>query len=342
MGKQKTKEQVIEDFKKVHGNKYDYSKVEYKKALEKVCIICPEHGEFWQTPNSHLYGRGCPKCGIEKASNNIKKALSQIKRKKPDGKRKTIDSFIEKSKEVHGNKYDYSKVNYINNHTKVCIICPEHGEFWQTPTNHMSGQNCPLCSHISRVKNKTKRLNEFIEKANIIHRYLYKYDKAVYKTARTNIIITCPKHGDFKQTPDNHLKGCGCPKCQTSILENKVMNALRENGIEFIHRHSFEWLFVDKQHKQSLDFYLPKENIAIECQGRQHLKPSGTFGSKKMTSEEVYEKVKNLDEQKNIKCKEHGIKMLYYTEDNIETYEWPILTSLEELLNKIKEFQRFT
>ena len=106
--------EFIEKAKKVHGDKYDYSKVEYVNSRTKICIICPQHGEFWQTPNAHLMKEGCPKCKGE----NVSKV-----------NRRTTNEFIEKAKKVHGDKYDYSKVDYKNNSTKVCIICPIHGEF---------------------------------------------------------------------------------------------------------------------------------------------------------------------------------------------------------------------
>ena len=122
----KTKEKFIENARKIYGDKYDYSKVEYDGNKKKVCIICPIHGEFWQRPNDHLSGYGCRIC-----ANNFKK---------------TTEQFIKDAKIVHGDKYDYSKVDYIGAHVKVCIICPIHGEFWQAPNNHLSGTNCPYCN----------------------------------------------------------------------------------------------------------------------------------------------------------------------------------------------------
>ena len=107
-------EKIIEKFKKVHGDRYDYSKVNFTKTTEKVIIICPEHGEFEQTPHAHLKGQGCPHCGI------LKRAKS---------KTDTKEDFIKKAKEIYGETYDYSNVNYINNKTPVSIICPIHGEF---------------------------------------------------------------------------------------------------------------------------------------------------------------------------------------------------------------------
>ena len=136
--------EFIEKAKKIHGDKYDYSKVEIKKSDDKVCIICPKHGEFWMTLSRHLRGSGCHVC----AGN-----------KKP-----TTEQFIEKAKEIHGDKYDYSKAEYINNHTPICIICKEHGEFWQMPTSHLIKKaGCPICNE-SKLE---EEIYLFLEKENI-------------------------------------------------------------------------------------------------------------------------------------------------------------------------------
>ena len=189
-----TTDEFIAKAKKIHGDKYDYSKVEYVNDRTKVCIICPKHGEFWQTPNSHLNGYGCSKCAYE------------VK-----GKRRSFskEEFIKKTRKVHGDKYDYSKVNYVNNYTKVCIICHEHGEFWQTPSAHLRGQGCPKC----KSKKQTCTTDEFIAKAKKIHGDKYDYSKVNYLNRKTKVCIICPDHGEFWQTPNHHLSGCGCPKC---------------------------------------------------------------------------------------------------------------------------------
>ena len=198
-----TTEQFIEKAKEVHGDKYDYSKVNYLNSYTKVTIICPEHGEFEQTPANHLVGKGCPKCKIEKLKNNHKYNL--------------ID-FIEKARKVHGDKYDYSKVNYVNNQTKVTIICPIHGEFEQTPINHLLGCNCPMC--VGGIKFSKE---QFIEKAKEVHGDKYNYSKVNYINANTKVIIICPEHGEFEQTPAKHLNGQGCPKCSGRYdYENKL------------------------------------------------------------------------------------------------------------------------
>ncbi len=120
----------INKAKEVHNDKYDYSLVEYQKTSIKVRIMCPIHGVFEQTPNKHLAGQGCKKCGRE----NTKIGL---------------DSFLERAHQIHGDKYDYSKVCYENSKKKVEIICPDHGSFFQTPNAHIiCGQSCPKCSAI--------------------------------------------------------------------------------------------------------------------------------------------------------------------------------------------------
>ena len=136
----RTKEVFIERALKKHGKRYDYSKVEYHKADEPVCIICPIHGEFWQKPTNHMNGCGCQACFATPKS--------------------TTEEFKEKAKKVYGDEYDYSKVDYQGNKTKVCIICPEHGEWWVTPNNFLRGSRCPGCYGTPKYSN-----DEFVEKA---------------------------------------------------------------------------------------------------------------------------------------------------------------------------------
>ena len=234
-GKNLTNEEWIQKVKEIHGNKYDYSKVKYKNASTKVCIICPEHGEFWQLPSSHLKGCGCAECGLKK------RVLKQTF---------TKAEFIQKAKEIHGNKYDYSKIEYINSQTKVCIICPEHGEFWQTPNKHLNGQGCAKCQKTcNRYTSKT-----WIEKAKEIHGDKYDYSKVEYKSGKEKVCIICPEHGEFWQTPNNHILGKnGCPKCGREFAKNKftknkedfILDARKIHGdkydyskVEYINTHT--------------------------------------------------------------------------------------------------------
>lgn len=172
----------------IHGNKYDYSKVEYKNNNTPVIIICPEHGEFKQSPLSHIQQKSnCPKCTRRYAD---------------------TDTFIENAKKIHGEKYDYSLVDYKNNKTPVTIICPIHGKFEQVPNGHLDGGGCQKCGgNLSLTK------NEFISKSNEIHNNKYNYSQVDYKNNNTPVTIICPKHGDFQQRPSNHLRGQGCSQC---------------------------------------------------------------------------------------------------------------------------------
>jgi len=284
-------EQFIERAKKVHGDKYDYSKVEYKNNHTKVCIICPIHGEFWMTPNNHLQGHGCKPCGYNKNAENQTLSLEQ---------------FIEKAKKIHGEKYDYSKVKYFGMHTRICIICPKHGEFWQLPYDHLQGKGCKKCGYESNCLTN----EQFIEKAKKIHGEKYDYSKIIYKDNNTPVCIICKEHGEFWQTPHTHLKGYGCNKCSETTLENKCRLLLEKNHIEYISQKKFDWLG-----NQRLDFYLPNHNIGIECQGEQHYRPIEFFGGLK-----TFNKIKNNDIKKSNKCKENKIKLIYFSEERHNSF----------------------
>ena len=297
-------EQFIERAKKVHGNKYDYSKTEYINSSTKVCIICPIHGEFWQRPTEHLRGRGCKKCGD--LSVGIKNS------------RITTDEFIERAKKVHGDKYDYSKTEYISPRKKICIIDKEFGEFWMIPYAHLNGQGCPSRrgEKISKANSKSKK--KFIEDAIQIHGDKYDYSKVEYKGAFEKVCIICPKHGEFWQKPTEHLSGCGCPICKSSHLEMEIKNWLDNNNVEYVYQYRNKIFGL-----QSLDFYLPKYNIAIECQGEQHFRPVKYFGGIK-----EYNKVKKLDKIKKEICDNNNIKLIYYVA--IKKYQTNSLNEIHE------------
>ena len=303
-------ENFIKKAEKIHGHKYDYSKTNYINNHTKVCIIDPEYGEFWQLPTTHLKGCGHPLEGHEKTLRAIKL---------------TTEKFIEKAKKVHGDKYDYSKVNYIDGQTKVCIICPKHGEFWQTPENHLQKKGCKQCGNEKSIEKQTSNTKEFIEKAKIIHGNKYNYQKVEYSKAREKVLITCPKHGDFWQTAYNHLSGNGCPLCNSSRLENDIKKLLDSNGIKYAHRdRSIKCL-----NGLELDFYLPDYGIAIECQGLQHFEPVDIFGGE----ENFKHRVEN-DTKKRKLCEENGIKLLYYSDLGIE-YPYKVFEDKKKILNEI-------
>lgn len=307
MGKKLTTQEFIEKATQVHGDKYDYSKVEYINSKEKVCIICPKHGEFWQLPTVHLQGCGCQKCGVENA--NKKQTLS-------------IEKFIEKAKRVHGDTYDYSKVEYANNRTKVCIICPKHGEFWQTPDCHLSGKGRRQCGYEAVSTKRGLPFEIFEKRANEIHDNKYIYVNNTYKNCSCKTKIICPIHGDFWQTPDHHLQGNGCPFCRESKLEKTINTLLKRHNLQNVRQKHFAWL-----KKMSLDFYLPNYKIGIECQGRQHYEAVDAFGGEK-----EFRTILGRDKRKKQLCEEHGVKLLYFAD---KQYEDNVITNEQKLIEEI-------
>ena len=261
---------------KKHNNKYDYSKTKYVNYYTKVCIICPEHGEFWQLPDNHLKTNGCPYCS---------------------GKaKKTTEKWIEEAKKTHGSKYDYSKVEYINAKTKVCIICPEHGEFYQNPNKHLHGQGCPKCGKISMSKTQTMTTDEFILKANKIHNSTYHYNKVRYVNSHSKVIITCPKHGDFSQIANDHLTGEGCPIC------GRVFPQGERDIVNIIEQYDYKLHNKKILGRKEIDIYIPSLKLGIEYNGL--LWHSEKFGKNKKYH------INKLNE-----CNKQGIKLIQIYED---------------------------
>jgi hypothetical protein len=198
-----TVERFIERAIKKHGDRYDYSKVEFVGVESKIKIVCPEHGEFIQRVMVHLKGFNCPSCGRESTAQKLN--YSQ-------------DRFIKDSQVTHGNKYDYSQVEYINAQSKVKILCPEHGVFEQRAANHIRGIGCSKCSDLIAGEKRRLTTEEFIEEAKLIHGAQYDYSKVVYTTFHDKVEIVCREHGAFWQSAVNHVKGnkSGCPGCAVS------------------------------------------------------------------------------------------------------------------------------
>lgn len=312
-------ESFIEKSKSIHGNKYDYSEVEYEKSRKKVKIICPVHGVFEQIPANHIQGQGCPKCS--------KKFMD-------------TDYFKECSEKIHGGKYDYSKVNYVNSRTLVKIVCPIHGEFFQKPMDHLNGNGCQECGKSKIWDTRGRKTTEnFIEDAIKIHGNKYDYSETVYKTNREKVVIICHKknkhgkeHGRFLQKAGAHLRGNGCPKCRNSYLEMSLRVFFDENGINYEQEKTFPWLRKNKNSPLFLDFYLPDYNVGIECQGVQHFMVLKNNIKK-------FDEIKNNDNFKKEKCEENNLRLLYFSNEVIaKNYaNYYIIFDKNKLLKEIKQ-----
>lgn len=281
----KTSEVFIQEAQKVHGNKYDYSLVDYVNDRTKVKIACPKHGLFEQLPTHHLRKCGCRKCYDE--YNSSKRLFDQT-------------LFLQKAKDTHGDTYDYSKSIYKGMRFNLEIICRTHGSFWQTPHMHLQGHGCPKCI------GKYRTTEEFVQLAKEVHGDRYDYSKTIYKGTNYKVLITCPKHGVFEQKAHVHLTGSGCPNCKRSKGEEKIAAFLKTHNIEFIQGYSFVNQYLLCSNKVIyVDFYLPNDSLIIEFNGIQHYRPV-----KFWRGEKGYEKQKVRDEAVKQYCQNNNIALL--------------------------------
>lgn len=278
-----TTDEFIKRAKTIHGNTYDYSKVKYKKRDTNVEIICKKHGSFFQRPCNHILSKnGCPKCS---------------------GVGKSLSDFIKEAISVHKNKYTYDFSTYSGAEIKTIITCKTHGNFKQTPSSHTQGHGCPRCA------GQIRTLEEFIKDSKEIHNNKYIYSATTYQNYYKNTTIACKIHGNFNQSPSNHLRGSGCPICKESIGENKVARFLIKNNIIFERQKTFDDCKNPKTNKHlKFDFYLPDFNLCIEFDGQQHYEPY-KFKDKE-NSIKKFEDVKFRDNIKNKYFKNNNKKLL--------------------------------
>lgn len=251
-------EDVLNSFKAAHGDKYSYDESTYVNAITKMRMICPKHGEFWQTPNKHSNKRGCPSCWKERMG-----ASSKLGR----------DEFIKRATELHRGKYDYSRVSLDRLSDKIEIICPKHGPFEQCASVHLIGCGCQECAKETRIEKEKKKLEDFISEAKKVHGENYSYENVVYVNRNTDVEIICKKHGPFSQKPNKHLRGHGCPKCADSgIPMAKEDFVKRANEIHDCKYDYSELIFTNTKNKVKI--ICPKHG-AFYQEAQSHLSGHG-------------------------------------------------------------------
>ncbi len=308
------KAKFIERARAEHGDRFDYSGSRYVGFDKPIEVICRKHGVYHTTPKSHVYSKsgGCPKCRADLMGK---------------AHRHTTDQFIERARKIHGDRYDYSRVNYQGILSKITIVCPKHGPFLMKPARHLSGRGCRKCA-FNRI-GRERRLSfwDFVERVISVHGpNRYEYELQDFVNMHSKIPIRCPKHGLFRQSVATHLKGTGCPKCIQSNGEQRVRETLTALGTNF----GEQVRFANCRAKRPLpfDFFVPSHRLLIEFDGRQHYDNSELWGG-----DEKLEETHRHDAIKNRFAAKHDYRLLripYWEYDNIEAILREQLSAEEE------------
>jgi hypothetical protein len=266
--------QLEKNNKTLLSEKYDY------KSLYIRCNLCNK--QFYKTADKLKSSKyRCPYC---------------------ESSNKPLDtnSFIEKAKHVHGDKFSYDKTIYTKSTNKVTITCRTHGDFEQVASKHLIGQDCIKCSYEDKQKDNASSIEEFISKASKLHQDLYDYKDVVYVNNKTKVTIICKKCKEhFEQRPDSHLIGKGCPKCLflgTSNQEKELIDFINSVYNGKILSNTREIISP-----KELDIYLPDNKFAIEY--------NGLFWHK----EDLLSK--DYHYQKTTQCEKKGIRLFHIFSD---------------------------
>ena len=318
MSRRLTREEVIEKFKSIHGDRYGYDRIEYENARKKVCITCFLHGDFWQVPFDHLRGLGCSKCS------------GKYKPTQEEAEQKVNDRCKEENCKL------YEPFLYKNKKTKIHLICDKDNHKWKTSYENIVRvkTGCPRC--IGR--HKTKEEIEQIIYERCVEENCSLYKEFIYKTQKSKMSLICNKdNNEWDVSYEDFIYSkYGCPVCNQSKLEKEVVIFLEEKNItieRFINKKRFKWLINPiTNYSLTLDFYLPEYNIAIECQGEQHFLDKIFWYKKPLT------KIQERDRIKFELCEKNGLILFYYANNKEyipENYYSKIYTNIEELHKKI-------
>ena len=285
----KTTDEFNKEADEIHEGKYKYHLVDYKNSKTPVIIWCPVHGAFEQLPSNHLKGHGCDACGGTKT--------------------KTTDEFKAEAIAIHGNKFNYDSVIYVNGSTEVEIYCNTCNKFFsQLPEVHLMGCGCSKCS------GHGKTTEDFIDEANEVHDFKYGYVDTIYEKCDKKVKIICPKHGTFEQRPSSHLAGKGCQDCNTSKGEVEIRKILKKFQIDYDTQYKFEDCRGLKN-KLPFDFVIFENRTMlglIEFQGEQHyIIPY--YSSDPTQNEKAFSDIQRSDNLKNEYCKNNDINLFEIT-----------------------------
>lgn len=212
------KDEYVKQLVETHGDRFEYGEILREKGGPFIQVKCKDHGWFKASINNLRHGAGCKKC-----YHNSRVGIYKV----------ATDEFVAKAIAVHGDKYDYSRVEYKGANKKVKIVCNEHGEFLQNARSHIAGQGCRKCwNAMAGVKSRLSQ-SEFLERAEQKHGKKYDLSKAEYVSSQKSVKIVCPEHGEFTTSAGNFMGGLsGCQRCARKMLDcwhaSQEMNTLKE------------------------------------------------------------------------------------------------------------------
>jgi hypothetical protein len=278
-----TKEEFLDRARNTHGYKYRYIDIPEKLTYRDYINLEIDNIRYRQRVNKHLDGK-CPEKSTPK---------------------KTTQEFIEESKKIWGDRFNYNDTQYFGALKKVKLFDTKRGVFIeQTASLHLQG-----------FESKSLDIEEFIQKSKLTSDFIYSYEECSYTNITTKIKLNCPNHGYFEVNPFLHLNnGLSCKKCDESIFTKKIKPILRKNNINYLQQHKFDDC---KNHYQlPFDFYIPSKRTCIEFDGIQHFQPVEHFGGIK-----AYEQLKQNDKIKNEYCEENYINLIRIRYDQIDKIE---------------------
>lgn len=312
-----TEEIFLEKAREVHGDKYDYSRMNFKGPDVEVEIICPIHGAFWKKPKYHILGSGCPRCSSKFVSHKTEDVKERIRAK-------------------YGDRYDLSLVDYKGCHTPICLICHEkdehgieHGPFWMTTINLLShGQGCPICGNKEKIRKTRERGRDiFIRKARKIHGDKYDYSEMDYHGLDTRVKIICPNCGPFWMVPKYHLAGHGCPNC-------KKVNMTKANFLKTI-EEKYGGKYVLK--KSSYMGLWHKTTFTCPVHGEVTMSAQGLldYGCVLCRREEAMERCDAILDREGM-AYEHD-KTFYWSEGGSYDYYLPEYNTIIQFIERAKQ-----
>lgn len=296
----------------VHGDTYDYAQTIYVNANTKVVIICGEHGAFEQAAGNHLTGSGCPRCAGRYSP--------------------TTEEWIAEARKAHGDRYYYSQAKYEGRHTKLTIVCLEHGPFEQAAGDHVRGIGCSRCAKMHRPST-----DEWIELAREVHGDRYDYSETTYINQDAKVTIVCSEHGAFDKNPRAHIEeGTGCPLCpkHKSRGETAVAKALTDLGVRYEPEWRHETCGGQGRGRLRFDFNIPEYMALIEFDGSQHFRP--VRWNKSITREQALRAFIGVQLRDRIKddwARVNGYPLLRVSD--LRAVEHDVLAFLVELEGKV-------